>query len=222
MLYYAPMGLSKIKVISFDLHKTLATPSFVEAVWYEGIPHVYARRQGLSFELAREIVMREYARVDENSRDYFDLNFWSDRLELGGYAAAIEYCRPKLAYYPEIWRVLRRLQATYPLIIATGMPREFIPPIMSALTPFITRVFSADADYSQFKCPGFYVSVCRDMGMATEELLHVGDDVIKDYEMPRTVGVRAIHLDRGGKPAAGGITDLTQLEARVDYMQREV
>jgi FMN phosphatase YigB (HAD superfamily) len=211
------MSDRRIKVISFDLHKTLATPAFAGAVWYEGIPHVYAQRRGLTFEKAKEEVLREYAGIDENSRDYFDLDFWSARLDLGGYAAAIDYCLPKVAYYPEIFAVLNRLQSAYPLIVATSMPREFMPPIMAPLAPFFVRVFSSYSDYYQFKCPDFYITVCREMGITPREMVHVGDDLAKDYEMPRAVGVNAIHLDRKGKPAAGGITDLTQLEEKINY-----
>ena len=40
------MSADIIKVASFDLHETLATPDFIGAVWYEGIPHVFAERSG--------------------------------------------------------------------------------------------------------------------------------------------------------------------------------
>jgi len=211
------MSENKIKVISFDLHETLATSAFVGAVWYEGIPHVYAGRRGLSFDKAKELVILEYAKIDENSRDYFDLNFWSERLNLGGYADAVEYCKGKVAYYPETFEVLRRLKQKYPLIIATSMPREFVPPIMAQLDGFFTRVFSSYSDYFQFKCTDFYVTVCWEMGIAPREMVHVGDNWTKDYEMPRAVGVNAVHLDRKGKPGVNVITDLTQLEEKIKY-----
>lgn len=207
--------MGKIKVVSFDLHETLVTPDFVGAVWYEGIPQVYAARRNLTFEKAKEEVLKEYGRVDENSREYFDLNFWSNQLDLGGYQGAIDFCRHKVAYYPETFDVLRSLNQKYPLIISTSMPREFIPPIMCAIEHFFTRVFSSYSDYDQFKTPSFYVTVCREMGIAPVEMVHVGDNWKKDYEMPKAVGVNAIHLDRKGRPDTCVITDLRQLEEKV-------
>ena len=209
------MGITIIKVVSFDLHETLVTPAFVGAVWYEGIPHIYAERRRLTFEKAKEEVLKAYASVNEDSREYFDLNFWSERLDLGGYQAAVDFCKHRVAYYPETFDVLARLKQKYPLIIATSMPREFMPPIMAPIEHFFTRVFSSYSDYTQFKCTDFYLTVCREMGIKPAEMLHVGDNWTKDYEMPKSVGINAIHLDRKGKPGDCVITDLTQLEEKL-------
>lgn len=210
--------MGKIKVISFDLHETLATPAFAGAVWDEGIPHIYAERRRLTFDRAKEEVFRAYAGVDENSREFFDLNYWSKELDLGGYQGAIDFCRHKVAYYPETFDVLRALKQKYPLIIASSMPREFMPPILERLDPYFTRVFSSYSDYYQFKCSDFYVTVCREMGIKPEEMAHVGDNWKKDYEYPKAVGVKAIHLDRKGKPGDCVITDLWQLEKYIEKM----
>jgi hypothetical protein len=36
-----------IKIISFDLEGTLTTPDLSQAVWYEGIPSLYSKRNQL-------------------------------------------------------------------------------------------------------------------------------------------------------------------------------
>jgi 5'-nucleotidase len=208
--------MGKIKIVSFDLHETLATPEFIGAVWYEGIPHVYAERRGLTFEKAREEVLKEYAKIDENSREYFDLNFWSKQLDLGGYQSAVDFCKHKVAYYPETFDVLSDLSRNYSLIVASSMPREFMPPIMENINRYFIRVFSSYSDYFQFKCTDFYVTVCKEMGIKPEEVVHVGDHWTKDYEYPKAIGINAIHLDRKGKPGDYVITDLRQLEERIN------
>jgi putative hydrolase of the HAD superfamily len=86
---------------------------------------------------------------------------------------------------------------------------------MAQIEGFFTRVFSSYSDYSQFKCNEFYTTICLEMGIAPSEMLHVGDNWTKDYEMPRAVGVNAIHLDRKGKPSERVLTDLTQLEEKI-------
>ncbi len=204
--------MSKIKVVSFDLHETLATPEFVLSVWDEGIPAVYATRCGISLDEAKSRVVKEYQKVSDTMLEYFDLKYWSKLLNLGGYDRAIEYCKHRVAYYPETLEVLSSLSKGYPLIIATGMPREFMPPIMSRIEGYFTRVFSSFSDYNQFKTPSFYLAICREMGVQPQEMVHVGDNWQKDVLVPREVGIKALHLDRKGRPNDLTLTSLEQLE----------
>ncbi|MFH1639436.1 MAG: HAD family hydrolase [Chloroflexota bacterium] len=207
--------MSKIKIISFDLHETLSTPDFAVSVWDEGIPTVYAARCGISLEKAKEEVKREFAKVSDTEMEYYDLNYWSKLLNLGGYEKAIEHCKYRVAYYPETLPVLESLNKKYPLIIATGMPREFIPTILSRIEGYFTRVFSAYSDYNQFKTRSFYLTVCREMGIPPQEVVHVGDNWQKDVVIPKDIGIHAFHLDRKGNPDATTITSLEQLEEKI-------
>ncbi len=209
------MSKKPIKVISFDLHETLATPDFVLSVWYEGIPQVFSTKRNLAFEAAKSAVFNEYKTVSDDTREYYDLNYWSERLNLGGYGAAIDFCKHKVAYYPEVIEVLQSLSRKYPLIISTSMPREFIPPIVEGIEKYFTKIFSSFSDCYQFKTADFYRIVLKEMGIEPSEMLHVGNDWLKDYIIPCEVGINCLHLDRKSQPGYCTITDLKQLEERL-------
>ena len=66
--------MSQIKVVSFDLEGTLVTPDFSLAVWYGGIPSLYAARHGVSLEHAEAEVRREYEKVSEKYRKHAPLD----------------------------------------------------------------------------------------------------------------------------------------------------
>jgi hypothetical protein len=48
--------MNRIKVVSFDADGTLVTPDFSQAVWYEGVPSLYARKNGISFQEAKAFI----------------------------------------------------------------------------------------------------------------------------------------------------------------------
>ncbi|MFH0846923.1 MAG: HAD family hydrolase [Chloroflexota bacterium] len=213
-----------VKVISFDLHETLTTPDFITGVWYEAIPLVYARKHDLSLEEAKKKVFAEYKLVSDTTFDYYDLKYWAKRFKLGSYADLLEPVKDRVAYYPETTEVLDALSRKYPLIIATGMPCEFMPPLLSGIQRYFTRTFSSFSDCGQFKCPDFYLTVCREMGVKPPEMVHVGDNWEKDFLMPREVSIKTFHLNRKGKPFRENLqgepdentlTDLRQLVERV-------
>lgn len=51
------------KIISFDMDGTLVDSEFTDWVWLHGIPKLYARKKGLSFDEAKALVVEEYQRV---------------------------------------------------------------------------------------------------------------------------------------------------------------
>ncbi|TET40573.1 MAG: hypothetical protein E3J65_00725 [Dehalococcoidia bacterium] len=75
--------MGKIKVVSFDVEGTLVTPDFSRAVWYEGIPSLYAKRNGISFEEARSMVEDCYLKVGDQRREWYDIKYWFQRFQLG-------------------------------------------------------------------------------------------------------------------------------------------
>jgi putative hydrolase of the HAD superfamily len=207
--------MGKIKVVSFDLEGTLVTPDFSLAVWYEGIPSLYAARNGLSLEQARIQVQEEYQRVGCQRREWYDIKYWFDYFKLDDYQELLKSCRHRVSYYPETRPVLSSLGKAYPLILATGTAREFLPYLLSEIEECFAGVFSSISDYQQIKSPSFYLKLCDTMGVLPEEVAHVGDNWQFDVTVPREVGVNAYHLDRGEQPGFESITDLMQFGAKM-------
>lgn len=207
--------MGKIKVVSFDLEGTLATPDFSLAVWHEGIPSLYAARNGLSLEQARIRVQEEYQRIGCQRREWYDIKYWFDYFNLDNHQELLKSCRPRVSYYPETRSVLSSLGKAYPLVIATGTAREFLPYLLSEIKGCFAGVFSSISDYQQIKSPSFYLKLCEAMGVLPEEVAHVGDSLQFDVTAPREAGINAYHLDRGEQPDSESITDLSQFGARM-------
>ncbi len=207
--------MSRIRVVSFDLEGTLVTPDFSLAVWYQGVPSLYAARHGISFQEARQQVVEEYDRIGCQRLEWYDIKYWFDRFDLDGYQELLANCQDKVSCYPETMPVLSSLGKAYPLVIVTSTMADFLPYLLSEIEGCFVKVFSSISDYEQLKSPSLYLKVCRDMGVLPEEVAHVGDDWQFDFTAPREAGVNAFHLDRGGQPGPESIEDLQQFGARL-------
>ena len=74
--------MGDIKVVSFDLEGTLTTPDFSQAVWYEGIPSLYAALHSIDLEEARAIVRQKYQEVGDQKKEWYDIkspSTWRER-----------------------------------------------------------------------------------------------------------------------------------------------
>lgn len=208
--------MGNIKVVSFDAEGTLVTPDFSQAVWYEGIPSLYARRNGIGFEQARVIVEKEYREVGDQRKEWYDIKYWFQRFGLGDYRELLEEHKHKVSCYAEVMEVLPSLGNDYTLIVVSGSAREFLPYLLAGIEGYFVRIFSSISDYDQLKSPAFYLKVCHEMGVLPEEMAHIGDSWQFDFIAAREVGIRAFHLDRGGYAGnKDSLTSLADLEARL-------
>lgn len=205
--------MDKIKVVSFDLEGTLVTPDFSQAVWHEGIPTLYARRHGISPEESRAFITKAYDQIGDQQREWYDIKYWFQRFQLGDYRALLEAYQPKAACYPEVVQTLASLSQRYPLIIASGSAREFLPYLLARIEGYFTRVFSSISDYGQLKTPAFYLEVCQELAVSPSEMVHLGDSLRFDVRAPREAGSNAFHLDRTRSDRNGqSLASLTDFE----------
>jgi len=207
--------MGKIKVVSFDLEGTLVTPDFSLAVWYHGVPSLYAARNGVSFQEAKSQVLEEYDRVGCQRLEWYDIKYWFDWFDLDGYQELLKNCQDKVSYYPETMSVLSSLGKAYPLVIITGTAVEFLPYLLSEIEGCFVKVFSSVSDYKQLKSSSLYLKVCQEMGVLPEEMAHVGDNWQFDFTAPGEAGVNAFYLDREGHSAPESVTDLRQFGSRL-------
>ena len=59
-----------IRVISLDMDGTLMKSGFVDKVWMEGMPMLYAEKSGVEFALAKEFVIGEYMKIGSDRLEY--------------------------------------------------------------------------------------------------------------------------------------------------------
>lgn len=207
----------RIKAISFDVDETLIDRSFMDAVWFEGIPELYMKKFKISFGEALERVKVEYDKVGAEKVEWTDIKFWFRSLSLGeGWKELLEKYGSRVNVFPEVRRVLEDLQKEYKLIISSSTTREFLDVVLrkTKLGKFFDGIFISTSDYRKAKKDAdFYRDVCRRMKISPEQLVHVGDDWNFDFLVPRKVGVNALYLDRARKKAGKFIIrDLNELK----------
>ena len=209
--------MSRIKVVSFDADGTLVTPDFSQAVWYEGVPSLYARKYGLSFQEAKAFIEKEYQVVGDGRVEWYDIKYWLQRFGLGDcHEQLLEDYRHTVSCYPDVEQALSSLCRNYTLIVVSCSTREFLPYLLDGMEGYFVRVFSSVSDYGQIKTPQFFLEVCCQMGISPQEMAHVGDLWEQDFLIPREAGIKAFHLDRSGKRKNGeSLKSLAELETKL-------
>jgi len=187
------------EIISFDLDGTLVTTDFVDAVWLERIPELYAEKYGLDFEEAKKRVEEEYLKVGPEALEWYDIHYWIEKFKLdANWKEILLSCKNKLRLYPEVKKVLENLSENATLIITSNAAREFIEIEVEVLDlrRFFSNIFSAVSDFHKTKKDKeVYRKIMEKVG---GKFIHVGDNYEFDYIAPRQAGLMAYYLDRSG------------------------
>ncbi len=194
----------RIRFVSFDLDGTLVDQCFVDSVWFEGIPRLYAEKEDLSFESARELVKKEYDEVGMERLEWYDVKYWFKRLDLGGsWKSLINSFRFQVKLYPEVLDVLEKLkQRGSELGIITNAPREFLEVELdeTGIRSYFSHVFSSTSDFRKVKkTTRFYLEILEALEIQPWEMIHVGDNWNFDYLIPSETGIMSFYLDRPGR-----------------------
>lgn len=190
-----------IRIISLDMDGTLMKSRFVDKVWMEGVPVLYAERTGLDFPAAKEHVIAEYARVGSDRMEWYDLLYWIEKFGLKtGKDELLQMYEDEIEAYPEVPEVLELLSDKYDLVVTSNAAREFIDIELEGLTEYFREIFSATSDFREVKkSPLVYGAICAQMDARPFEVLHIGDHYHYDYESPLQAGLDALFLDRKGE-----------------------
>jgi putative hydrolase of the HAD superfamily len=208
------------KFISFDMDGTLVDSAFTDWVWSHGIPTLYAKKKGLSFEEAKVFVEGEYRKIGEGAIEWYDIKYWFQFFQLeNSWKALMEQYVDKINVYPDVNHLLECLRSRFTLILTTNAGREFVDMEMetTGLRKYFNQIFSATSDFGEVKKTiSFYNRLCQILGVHPQEILHVGDHYEFDYLIPRSLGIRAYYLDRSIQKEGDFILrDLRDLEKKL-------
>jgi len=203
--------MKQIELISFDAEGTVVTPDFSEAIWHEAIPALYAQKKGLDLTQAKRYIAEEYGRIGDQRLEWYDIEYWFSYLGLGSSEPVIQSCLDKIGHYPEVTEVLSSLASEYKLIVASGTPLKLLHCLLRDIKPYFVRIFSSVSHYRQLKSPDFYLSICEEMGVKPNQVIHVGDNWQFDFLNAQQAGINAFYIDRSGRNHQESLSDLTQL-----------
>jgi HAD superfamily hydrolase (TIGR01549 family) len=192
--------------ISLDLDGTIVKPEWVDYVWNEAMPELYAEQEGISAEEARQILFRAYDEVGKEDIRWYLIPYWFKRFRIR------KDCREFIAershrieLYDDAVEVLWLLRRA---IILTNAPRELAEAevkVIEGRAPVKLRLYSAVSDFGTLKKdPAFYRWVLEREG----EFVHVGDDYSNDYLAPRLAGLKSYYLDRKREDLYSAIKNL--------------
>ncbi len=189
-----------IRFISLDMDGTLVNSRFVDKVWMEGIPHLYAERTGMDFPAAKEYVVGEYMKIGSDRLEWYDLAYWLDLFGLKiDKEHLLQSFEDDIEPYPEVQEALERLSESYELVVTSNAAREFIDIELDGLHDYFGETFSATSDFREVKkSPLLYGAVCAHLDARPFEVMHIGDHYGYDYESPLEAGLDALVLDRKG------------------------
>ncbi len=190
-----------IRVISLDMDGTLVKSRFVDKVWMEGMPMLYAEKTGMDFPSAREYVIAEYMKIGSDRLEWYDLMYWIDKFGLKvGKDELLQMYEDEIEAYPEVQEALEILSENYGLIVTSNAAREFIDIELEELSGYFQEIFSATSDFREVKkSPLIFGAICAQMSVKPFEMLHIGDHYHYDYESPIQAGLDALFLDRKGE-----------------------
>lgn len=212
------------KIISFDLDGTLVDIEFGNKVWNEGIGGKFAETYGVDRDLGEEWVRNAYAAIGDRNLLWYDIDYWLRRFNLPVSAAELlDAYAASIRLLPHVHDVLDTLAGKYELIIASNAARLFVEKELeqTGIASYFRRTVSATSDYGIVKKDvAFYRRLCSELEVSPEEMVHVGDHLIFDLEVPLQFGIDAFFV-ASQRPEPAGVDngrvlhDLRELIARL-------
>ena len=191
----------RIKYISFDLDETVVdSRSFIDEIWDEIIPRIFAKKHKISLIEARGIIKRAYEEIGRDRIEYFIPDYWFKRFKIDtSWISLAKKVRSKNKLYTDVKDNLEKLSKKYKLIIITHSIKESAELKLNrtGIKKYFIKIFSVIDDLKITKRDeNIYLPVLKKLKIKPNELVHVGNDYRYDYLIPRKIGIRAILIDR--------------------------
>jgi putative hydrolase of the HAD superfamily len=208
--------------ISFDLDGTLTDPAFVDGVWNEGLPRLVADSRGIDLTEAAKLCVDAYRSEGEASILWYRLSHWLDHFGLHDVDEEdlIDGFTPRIRIFEDAIRAIEHFKAEgYPLVLFSNAPRVFLNKEVHycSLKDSFDTIISLPDDWDMVKSQD--EAFLRLKSHVPGEVIHVGDHIRFDCEVPRMAGLKAYHIWRGKGPRLND--SLESLDQFVDRIMCE-
>lgn len=184
-----------IKVISFDIDKTLITGDFDNQIWNKDLPLFYAKNNNISFDEAKKFVFNKYKEY-KGINEWTSLPFWFNKFGLENWEELMLKNLHLIKLNEDVINVLDKLHKKFKLIVVTQNPKEFFEKKLINLEYYFDEIFSSTYHYKKLnKDSKVYLDIINQLNIKPEEMIHIGDDLEFDYLAPKSIGIKAILLD---------------------------
>ena len=171
---------------------TLLDLQFDNYFWLQAVPERYARRRGLSFERACEILRPMFA-AKEGTLDWYCTDYWSRQLEFD-IAALKHELREKVSFLPGAERFLRTLKESgLKTVLVTNAHQDSlrVKANQTGLLEYLSAAISSHRYGAPKEDPRFWRSLQAELGFDRERTLFV-DDSLAVLRAARQHGVRYV------------------------------
>lgn len=224
-----------IKVVSFDIDGTLIDFNYNIEFWDKAIPNLYSKRHNVPLDEAKNIFTKDARKMSQNDIRWYQPSFWFNKYDIGDHKTLLRSLKHHINLYSDSIPALRMINKNFKIIAITGNIKEFLEIKLEAgnIGKFFSKCYSVVDDFSGVKSPKVFREISKDIGVAPQNIVHVGDDPEFDYFMPRSIGINAFLVDRRNKhelfkkkehwknvPNAHIIKDLRDVNKKIKELQK--
>ena len=187
-------GPISLEVVGRVAESCGAAPEDVVAFWWERFGALSARCCGVDFRTRYDIAVESFQETVERFGSPEDPRALTDRM-------VEHWCAPPL--YEDARAFLEAAPA--PVYLVTNSDDHFVEEALRRYgLPVAGAVTSQAARYATPR-PEIFRFALERYGLRPGETVHLGDSLAGDVETPRALGIRALWLNRKGKPVPPGV-----------------
>jgi len=209
---------NRIRVISFDLDGTLVdSRKFDNTFWNEEIPKLYSKVNCIPVLEAKKIILKAYKEIGIDNANWYMPEYWFKKFGLKyNWKKILLNLKDLIKPFSEVKEVLEKLSKKYKLIVLTQSPKYSVKLKLKItnIEKFFTKIFVVIEDFNMVKHDkSLYTILLKRLNLKHNEIIHIGNDYKFDCQVPRSIGIRAILLDRSkDKNGDDIIHDLREIE----------
>lgn len=217
-----------IKVVSFNVDGSFVDKSsFEDLFWYEEIPALYSRHFKVSQEKSKAVVQEAYKGISLMDPQWWRPETWFKMLKIEpDEGKMLKDLKGNFMEHRDVRPAIDQIYSShrYKLVAITNSSKAYLGYKLKTLDMqgYFTKVISAVDDFERVKREvGAYQEIFSSFGVAPEEVVHVGDDIHMDFDVPSSMRINAFLLDRRMKKSGTHVVhDMTEFVRKLKELDK--